>query len=255
MNNGFHIFRKVFLLVAGALSLVFFGICLAFSHIGVSWLWLWPLITFFCLVRFLMLQFHIRLPKWLGTVYYTLLLLFLAAFVLVEGRIVSAMQLEAEPGLDYVITLGAAVRDGLPTTPLLLRIQKTAEYLNENPDTLAIASGGQGASESMSEARCIQQYLMEYGIAENRILLEDQSADTEENIRNSFAMIPDGASVGVISNNFHIYRAMRVAELQGHTVSGIPAKSLLPLGIHYTVREFFAVVQLELEHILYTDLP
>ena len=250
MNNSIHELKKLAFLTLGVLSLIFFFVCLSFSHIGVSWLWLWPLISVFCLVRFLMLHFHVRLPKWFRIVYYTLFISFLAAFILVEAQIVSAMSSQAEPGLDYIISLGAAVRDGLPTSPLLLRIQKTAEYLFDNPDTLVIASGGQGSTESLSEAQCIKDYLLEYGIEENRIILEDKSTDTKENIRNSFALIPDGASVGVVSSNFHIYRAVRIAELQGHTVSGIPARSLFPLAIHYTVREFFAIVQLELEHIL-----
>ena len=246
----FNSLRKILLLVIGILSLAFFGLCLIFSHIGVSWLWIWPLLSAFCIIRFVMLQCRINVPKWLCAVYYTLLTVFIVFFGIIEFRIVSAMSIQPQPGFDYVITLGAAVRDGLPTTPLLLRIQKTAEYLTDNPDTVVIASGGQGPTESMSEAQCIKEYLLQYGIEDSRIILEDRSTDTEANIRNSFELIPGGASVGVISNNFHIYRAVRTAELQGHRVFGIPAKSLLPLGIHYTVREFFAVVQLELEHLI-----
>ena len=241
--------KKLLLLTVGIFSMLFFLVCLYFSHIGVSWLWLWPLLSLFCLVRYLMIRFSVPVPRWLRVIYYTALICFLALFVFVEAQILSAMRLVPEPGLDYVITLGAAVRDGQPTSPLLLRIERTAQYLTENPDTLVIASGGQGPTESMSEAECIRRLLTEeYGIDESRILLEDKSTDTQQNIEYSFRMIPEGASVGVITSNFHVYRAMRTAELAGHPVRGIPARALLPLGLHYTVREFFAVVQLEAEN-------
>lgn len=242
--------KKLLFSVIGLLSLAFYLICLYYSHAGVSWLWLWPMLTVFCLVRLIMLHFDIHLPKWLRRIYYAGAVLFLALFIAVEGLIISAMTAEVPSGLDYVITLGAAVRNGLPTSPLRFRIERTAEYLLENPDCVAIASGGQGVNESMSEAECIKQYLLDYGIDESRILTEDRSSDTEANIRNSYALIPEGSSVGIVSNSYHLYRAMRIAELQGHETVGIAAVTLMPLGIHYTVREFFAVVEMEIMNLI-----
>ncbi len=242
--------HRLMLLLLAALFLAYYGICVYYAWAGVSWLWLWPLLAGFCLLRWGMLRLGIRGPKPLRIAYTLCLTAGLMVFAYGEGRIVSAMFTQPEPGLDYVITLGARVSDSKPTSPLLLRIQRTAAYLEENPDTLVIASGGQGSNEDISEAACIAEYLVSYGVDPSRILLEDRARDTEENIRYSFAMIPEGASCGVVTNSFHLYRAMRVAELQGHAVSGIPARTLLPLGIHYTVREFFAVVELELKALL-----
>lgn len=242
--------KKIVLSAIGLLSLAFYFTCVHYAHAGVSWLWLWLMLTGFCLVRVLMLQFNIHPPKWMRIIYYCGVVLFLAVFITVEGLIVSAMTNEVPAGLDYVITLGAAVRNGVPTSPLRYRIQRTAEYLLENPDTVAIASGGQGPAESMSEAECIREYLLEYGIDDSRIIVEDKSTDTEANIDNSYKFIPEGSSVGVVSNSYHLYRAIRIAELRGHEVEGIPAITLLPLGIHYTVREFFAVIELEIQNLI-----
>ena len=51
------------------------------------------------------------------------------------------------------------------------------------------------------------------GIAPERIWMEDQSGDTEENIVNSFRMIDDPeARVGIVTNNFHVFRAVRIAK-------------------------------------------
>ena len=117
--------------------------------------------------------------------------------------------------------------------------------MKENPDTLLIASGGQGSDEEISEAECIRRTLTEkHGIAGDRILMEDQSTSTAENLRYSMEIIGNAdASVGVITNGFHEYRAMMFARKAGfRELSSVPAKTLLPIGIHYTVREFFGVL-------------
>ena len=244
--------KKFAFISLGTLSILFFLVCLGYSHIGVSWLWLWPLLSAFCFVRFLMLHFGVNVPKWISVPYHILALIFIAAFIFTEAKIISAMNASPAPNLDYIITLGAAVRGDRPTSPLLLRIQTAADYLNQNPDTLVIASGGQGKGEDISEAECIKNELILLGIDESRIILENRSTDTQENIKNSFALIPEGASVGIVSNSYHIYRALEAARLQGYDACAIPARSLLPLGIHYTVREFFAVAELELKNLIHS---
>lgn len=238
------------LAVVGTMSVAYYIICILYAHIGISWLWIWPLLSLFCFIRVLMLHFNVKVPKAVKLIYRAGVIAALAVFILVEGLIVSAMTAKPEPGLDYIITLGAAVRNGIPTSPLMLRIEKTAEYLSENPDTLVICSGGQGVNEIMSEAQCIKENLVALGIDERRIIIEDKSTDTEQNIKNSFAFIPKGAKVGVVTSSFHIFRAVETGRLMGVELSPIPAKSLLPLGIHYTVREFFAVVKSELKALL-----
>ena len=242
--------RKVLFLILGIVSFLYWIVCIVFAHIGVSWLWIWPAFSSFCFLRWFMLRRKITVPKWLGIIYFVLLAVFLVAFCCIESRIILYMNVDPPAGLDYIITLGAAVRDGKPTSPLLFRIEKTEEYLADNPSAKAIASGGKGPAESMSEAECIREYLLEDGIDDSRILLEDRSSDTQENICFSFQLIPEGASVGIVSNSYHLYRACRIAEANGYQVSAIPAVTLLPLGIHYTVREFFAVAEMELKDLL-----
>lgn len=236
--------RKIFFAIAGIVSFLYWLLCGFYAYFGVSWLWIWPVFSLFCLVRFLMLKKKVKVPKWLAGIYTCAAALFLASFLIVEGQIVSAMKSEPQKNLNYVVTLGAAIKNGKPTNQFRVRIERTLEYLEENPDTVAIGSGGQGPGESMSEGLCTAEYLKAAGISPERILVEDRSRDTEQNIRFSYELIPEGASVGVISNSFHIFRAQLEAKYQGHDVCGVPAKSLLPLGIHYTVREYFAVVQL-----------
>ena len=247
--------RAAVLLVFCAVSMAYYGVCISFAHIGVSWLWIWPLFAAFCLIRAVMLLLEekgkLAWPGWMITTYRVLLAAGVSSFVVTEGFILSGMTEEPEADLDYLIVLGAAVRGDTPTSPLLLRIEKAAEYMLTHPDATAIASGGRGNGENLTEAECIRNGLIARGVSPERVLLEDRSSDTAENIVNSFQLIGErgaGAKTGVVTNSFHVFRAKLAARLLGHEVSGVPAKTLLPLGIHYTVREFFGTVELLLKY-------
>ena len=245
-------FRAVSFAIAGVLSLVYYVVCIVYARIGVSWLWIWPLFAAFCFIRFFMLIKRLKVTRPVKTVYRIAVIFFALLFTVVEVRVVSYMFCEPEPDLDYIITLGASVRGGKPTSPMLLRIYTTIDYMNGNPSAVLVASGGKGTDEPMSEADCIAEYVINAGIDPDRVIIEDQSHDTEQNIHNSFQHITQGSTVGVVTSSFHLYRAIRIAELQGYKVFPVPAKTLLPLGIHYTVREFFAIVELEAQNLIST---
>ncbi|MCR5418992.1 MAG: YdcF family protein [Lachnospiraceae bacterium] len=233
-------------------SVAYYVICLLYAGITLSWIWLWPLIAVFCFLRIIMLRAEIeetpliRIPKGLRIAYRILFITGLSLFLFVEGRIIGAMSARAPENLDYVIVLGAGLIGESPSNPLRVRIEKAAEYMMENPDTILVASGGKGTDERISEAECIRQQLTwVYGIDNERILIEDKSRDTIENLENSLTIIGDAnAYTGVITNGFHEYRAMLIARHAGfENAHSVPATTLLPVGIHYLVREFFGVVQ------------
>lgn len=253
MIKTWKIIKSILYFILFIFSTGYFLTCLIYAGIAVSWLFIWPMLAILCLVRFIMLRREIkgrtkwRFPLFFRVAYRICFITALCIFVYVESLVIGGMHTEPDPDMPYIIVLGAGLRGSAPTRPLLLRMQAAAEYLEANPDTIAVASGGQGAGEDMSEAQCIYEYLTDKGIDPARIILEDQSKSTEENIKNSFALIPQDASeVGILSNGFHIYRAVRIAEKQGHdNVCGIPSRTLMPMGLHYMVREFFAIIKLE----------
>lgn len=243
--------RKNLFIICGAISLFYYLVCLAYAGIRLSFVWIWPLFSCFCFGRAYMLTRKLQgktkfdPPKWLVWAYRIGVTVVVALFIIVESQVVSSMNVQPKEDLDYVIVLGAGMRGTTPTRPLLLRIQRAYDYMMDNPDTMLIASGGQGANEDISEAECIRSTLVEMGLDESRILLEDQSRDTIENIRNSYELIEDkNSEVGIVTNGFHIWRSVSIAHSQGHeNVSGVPAKTLMPVGIHYTVREFFGYLK------------
>ena len=168
----------------------------------------------------------------------------LLAFGIVEGCVVSQMRASGHPGLDYIIVLGAQVRTDGPSPVLRYRLDQAVEYLNENPDTVCIVSGGQGSNEPWPEAEGMAQYLQQKGIDATRILLEDQSQTTEQNITNSKKQMKDGASVGIVTNNFHVFRAVQIAKKYGLSdACGIAAGSTPKYLPNNLLREFFAEIK------------
>ena len=168
----------------------------------------------------------------------------IVSFVLVEGCVISQMHAKGKAELDYIIVLGAQVRENGPSPVLKYRLDKAVEYLEENPDTICIVSGGQGKNEPWSEAEGMAQYLKTQGIGENRIRLEDQSLTTEQNVTNSQKLMEEGASVGIVTNDFHVFRAKQIAKKYGlKDACGIAAGSS-PLYLpNNMLREFFAEIK------------
>ena len=246
--------KRILFLVLGIISFIYYLVCVAFAGFFLSFVWIWPLLGVFCFIRYWMLTQKMegkagwQAPKWLVNIYRICLIAGITAFVLVESQVVLSMNAEPQENLDYVIVLGAGIRGTTPTRPLRLRIQTAYDYMMNNPDTILIASGGQGSDEQISEAACIRNTLVEMGLDESRILIEDKSRDTIENIRNSYELIPDKESeVGIVTNGFHIWRSVSIAKSEGYDhVSGVPAKTLMPVGIHYVVREFFCYLKWKL---------
>lgn len=159
-------------------------------------------------------------------------------------KIIHHANLEAPKNADYIIVLGARVKGTVPSLALQFRIDHAAEYLKENPDTIAIASGGKGPGEDISEAESIKNELIDHGINESRILLEDTSTTTYENIHFSKKLIPNNAELGlVVTNDFHIFRSKMIANNEGLELRGLPAKTPIQALFKSYVREYLALTK------------
>jgi uncharacterized SAM-binding protein YcdF (DUF218 family) len=175
----------------------------------------------------------------------------LVVFVVIEGCILSGFREEGEEDLDYILVLGAQVYENGPSAALGFRLDKAIEYLEENPETICIVSGGQGYNEPFAEAVGMAAYLEENGISEERIILEAESANTAENIANSMAFLDAGDSVGIVTNNFHMFRALQTARREGlEHVCGITADTTKLYLPNNMLREFFGVVKFYLLSVL-----
>lgn len=238
-----------------------------------SFLWFWPVTCVIALVATVLLFLVLtgRLPR-LKMAAMCLCGVFwfcMAVFLTVEAIVFSAGRKAPAEGAEYVIVLGAQVRGEVPTLVLNARIKAAAEYLKEHPQAIAVASGGKGSGESISEAEAIRRGLVRLGIEEERILLEDKSTSTAENLRFSAEVIQkyEKAKAGgeeetpmygtsadsvrfvsrnavLVTNDFHVFRAVKLAKNLGYTeVTGLGATEFFAVTIQYYVREFFAITK------------
>ncbi|MBO5468506.1 MAG: YdcF family protein [Lachnospiraceae bacterium] len=171
-------------------------------------------------------------------------------FVVIEGLIIAESVKQPQNEADYLIVLGAKVNGTTPSLILQYRINKAAEYMKKHPGMKAIVSGGQGADEGISEAEAMKNGLLSSGIAAERILVEDQSTSTKENLDYSQKLLTEaGGSVKeskviVVTTDFHVLRAVGIARKAGYEqVEGLAAKSVWYLIPTNYVREFMAVVK------------
>jgi len=147
---------------------------------------------------------------------------------------------------DVVIVLGAGLQGENVGRPLARRLDAAIVYWNQNPDAKIIVCGGLGNRAVITEAEAMARYLIRGGVPEENILLEDRSTSTRENL--AFAKeildeyLPEGYRAVLITNDFHIYRAVRTARQVGLDVSRIGAyTNWYTWPVNY-LREMLAVV-------------
>ena len=176
---------------------------------------------------------------------------FLLVFLLIagatEGFILEASLGDPEETCEYILILGAKVRYDGPSVSLMDRIRGAYDYMTAHPEVIAIASGGQGADEPMSEGQCIREHLIRMGIDEDRIWVEDRSASTWANLNYSLEIIQEKTGerpekLGIVSSEYHLLRAGMMARDCGVEAVGIPAKtSLFSQRFNHFLREIAGV--------------
>lgn len=224
------------------LGLILYGILVFMVGSGTGFFVVWLGLGFLVLLFDLSLKigFWQRVPMVVKGILTMIVIVCLISVLFFEGLVIKAFRQEVKTDLDVILVLGAQVYENGPSIALRCRLDKAIRYLEENPDTICIVTGGQGYNEPFPEAVGMAAYLKEHGIAEERILLEPESKTTEENILNSMSMIPQGADVGIVTNNFHVYRALQIAIGCGlQNICGIPASSDLFFLPNNMFREFF----------------
>ena len=230
--------------MVAALASTAYGAHVWTAHSGTSFWMMWIVIACLFMVAGLAVWFGWwkALPKVVRRVCAVVLCTGLICFGAVEGLVISGMRAAGEPGLDYVIVLGAQVHKTRQSLVLRYRLDKAIEYLEANPNTTCIVSGGKGPNEPFPEAQGMANYLEQHGIAKSRIIQESKSETTKQNIEYSSKLIGKrNASIGVITNDFHMFRALQIAHGEGMpNAVGLAAGSPKDLLANNMLREFFA---------------
>ena len=234
--------------VLGAVCLAYFGYQLFFVSTGSNFYVVWGVMAAGCgAISFFLAHrsWMEKIPRGLRRVVRLLTGICVVLFLVVEGLIISRFHASPGSGADVCLILGAQMKESGPSDVLQRRLDKALQYLRENPDTVAVVSGGQGGNEPVSEARGMRDYLVSGGIDKDRILMEETSTNTWENLNYSAELLDkDRDSVVIVTNNFHVFRAMSIAEKQGYkAVEGMAASTHRGNLPNNMLREFFGVLK------------
>jgi uncharacterized SAM-binding protein YcdF (DUF218 family) len=164
-----------------------------------------------------------------------------------EALIIHASFGDKDETCNYMLVLGAKVRPDGPSVSLMDRIRAAADYMNAHPEVIAIVSGGKGSDEPMTEAQCMYDELVKLGIDPERIWLEDKATSTWENLHFTMNLIEEKtgqrpAKIGLLSSEYHLFRAKMFAKACNVEAVGIPAHtSRLSQMINHFMREVAGV--------------
>ncbi|UNM96579.1 YdcF family protein [Ignatzschineria rhizosphaerae] len=180
------------------------------------------------------------------------ILLFITIIALGNGYIYyQNQQYSPQKNADTIIILGAHI-EGYPLRPSLMlqyRLDKAVDYWRENPEVTIVTTGGKTVGYSQSEAQVMQQYLIQQGIPQAQILLEEESTRTAHQFINAQSILKNAGKkveeVVIITNDFHLPRSMMLAKRSGLTnISGLAGRTPQDQGSKITahIREPLALL-------------
>ncbi len=158
---------------------------------------------------------------------------------------------EPEKNKDYVIVLGCGLKkDGTPTPILKGRVDRALAFVKEQEEqtgkkAIFITSGGKGTDERNSESRAMKNYLLEQGVPEDRIIEEDRSRTTYENMKYSKEIIlreDPQAKIAFATTNFHVFRSGLFARRFKMRAVGMGAETKWYFWPNAAVREFAGLI-------------
>ncbi|EYE88836.1 hypothetical protein Q428_05485 [Fervidicella metallireducens AeB] len=148
---------------------------------------------------------------------------------------------------DCVIVLGCRVYGTVPSPFLKCRVDEGYRMLKEGYGKYIIVSGGKGKGEDISEALAMKNYLISKGVKEDRIIVEDKSTSTYENLFNSKRIMNEKGfnSAVIVSNSFHLKRSSLIAEKVGinGSYSGVFVREHVFDEVKSFLREMLALIK------------
>lgn len=233
--------------ILGSACLLYFIVICFYAGAGSAFSWFWAMGG---AVGIALGVFWQKMPDKLQKGIWGLFIAALAVLVIMEGKILYYANQKPQKEADYMIVLGCQIRGTKVSRSLRYRLEAAKEYAEENPAVKMIVSGGQGFGEDISEAEAMKGWLVEKGIEADRIYAEDKSTNTYENMKFSREFIESqgrsakDTKVVVVSNGFHICRAMKLGKKQGFEhLEGLAGKTDKILAVSYYIREALALMK------------
>jgi uncharacterized SAM-binding protein YcdF (DUF218 family) len=146
---------------------------------------------------------------------------------------------------DAMIILGCQIKGDIPSLMLEYRLKKALELYNKGYSDYIIVSGGQGKDEDYTEAYIMKRWLQRKGVDGNRIIEEEKSTSTFENLKFSKKVMDNKnlKTAIIVSNDFHMFRSLKLAERLNIKASGAPSPTVEYLKFYYYSREILSVLK------------
>lgn len=146
---------------------------------------------------------------------------------------------------DYIVVLGAGIMGDKVTPLLAARIEKGIELLRYNPNAVLMMSGGQGSGEEIPESRAMAAYAVDQGVDAEKIIMEQTSVSTEENLRFSRELMDEQQpEIILVTTAYHVFRALLLAKQQRIRCKGFGAKTKWYFTLNAFIREFVGYLKL-----------
>ena len=246
LNFAGEVARWLPLLPLGGLAFLAKFVFTGYSFSALVLCALMGIIIFYNTARLLKGRFP-KPVKAVTTVFTVILCIGLLVVGITEALIIRASFGSPGESCEYVVVLGAKVRHDGPSVSLQNRIDGAYDYLTEHPGAIAIVSGGKGGDEPMTEAECMYTELIAMGIDPDRVWMEDKATSTWENLKFTLDLVEQKTGtrprkLGVVSSEYHLFRASLFAREHGVEFVGIPAETTrISLKINYFLREVAGV--------------
>jgi uncharacterized SAM-binding protein YcdF (DUF218 family) len=182
-----------------------------------------------------------------------LIVFVILAIPLLIGSLAGAIYLQARTDeavrSDAIVVLGAAQWNGRPSDVLEARLVQALKLYDEGYAPLIVVTGGKQAGDAFTEAESSRNYLVDHGVPESAIVMEDESRDTWASIQGVDSVL-EGRNVDsllIVSDGFHLFRAEMMARHLGYEVhssaaTGSPIEPWSSTEFSYVVRETGGVI-------------
>ena len=175
------------------------------------------------------------------------LILFYISFIGIEAFVICEWQSNTNSHVDYAVILGAGLDGDKISNTVKTRLDTGYDYLVKNETVKVIVSGGQGEGELVSEAEAMGKYLIQKGIDSQRIIYEDKSISTRQNLLFSkniaYSNSKDEPILLIITSDYHMLRTKLLCHQLNLNYYGLSSTSPLMVRINYSIREYFATIK------------
>lgn len=197
-----------------------------------------------------------RAIRWTVSIVVSLGVIIIAGIGGITGLIYLQARIDEARQVDAIVVMGAAQYNGRPSPVLEARLEHALVLYERGYAPEIVVTGGKQSGDAFTEARASADYLIERGVPESSILLENEGRSTWESMQGVPALLApdDGTRVLVVSDGFHLFRSEMMLRTLGYKTfaSAAPDSPITPWSVPefaYVIRETGGVLAFLLEYL------